>query len=81
MTHEEDIPEAVKQLIEEEREAREIRRKHADWDFINRQRPLIRNALIYYIKTGDIRRACKMARMNIDAFRELLRKAKIPVIT
>jgi len=53
----------------------------ADWDFINRQRPLIRNALIYYIKTGDIRRACKMARMNIDAFRELLRKAKIPVIT
>ena len=64
-----------------EEEDAKTRSRMADWDFINRQRPLIRNALIYYIKTGDIRRACKMARMNIDAFRELLRKAKIPVIT
>jgi len=53
----------------------------ADWEFINRQRPLIRNALIYYIKTGDIRRACRMARMGINEFRELLRKASIPIIT
>ncbi len=67
------------ELIEEE--DAKIRSKMANWEFIDRQKPLIKNALIYYIKTGDIRRACKMAKMGIDAFRELLRKANIPVIT
>ena len=64
-----------------EREDAEIRRKMADWEFINKQRPHIRSALIFYINTGDIRRACKMARMHIEDFRNLLKKAKIPVIT
>ncbi|MEX0568896.1 MAG: hypothetical protein Q6363_007025 [Candidatus Njordarchaeota archaeon] len=67
------------ELIEEE--DAKIRSKMANWEFIDRQKPLIKNALIYYIKTGDIRRACKMAKMGINAFRELLRKANIPVIT
>ena len=37
-----------------EREDAEIRRKMADWEFINKQRPHIRSALIFYINTGDI---------------------------
>ena len=63
-----------------EEEAREIRRREANWEFIRKQRPRIRAALIYYIEFGDIRRASKIAQMNIEEFRELLRDANIPVI-
>ncbi len=63
-----------------EEEARKIRFENADWKFINKQRPRIRAALKYYIVTGDIRGASKMALMNIEEFRILLRKANIPVV-
>ena len=32
---------------------REIRRKNADWDFINKQPPKLRQALILFIETGS----------------------------
>jgi len=35
-------------------EARRIRREMADWDYINKQPPRIREALKYYIETGDL---------------------------
>jgi len=69
-----------KKWEEFEKEAREIRRKMANWEFINKQPPLIRSVLLYYIEKGDIRMACKLAKMNIEEFRELLRKANIPVV-
>ena len=65
---------------EEEREARELRRRFADWDFISRQPPKVREALKYYIEKGDLRRAAKLAGLGIEEFRELLRKARIPVV-
>ncbi|MEM1547137.1 MAG: hypothetical protein QXP91_11870 [Candidatus Methanomethylicia archaeon] len=52
----------------------------ADWDFIERQPPRIREALKYYIEVGDMRIACKLAGMDLEDFRYLLREAKIPVI-
>ncbi len=61
-------------------EARKIRESYADWSFIEKQPPRIREALKYYIEKGDIRRACHLAGMNIEEFRELLRRAHIPVI-
>ncbi|MGC8947971.1 MAG: hypothetical protein ACP5OK_01380 [Thermoprotei archaeon] len=61
-------------------EARSVRRRMADWDFINNQPPKIREALKYYIETGDIRRASYLAGLDIDDFREMLRKAKVPVV-
>ncbi len=72
--------ERLKELIEQEREAYEIRKSMANWNFINSQPPKIKAALIFYIKTGDIRKACKIANMSIEDFRELLRKANIPVV-
>ncbi len=71
--------EIIKEIMEE-REAREIRRKNADWDFINKQPPRIREALIYYIEKGDIRLASKLAGLDLEDFRELLRRARIPVV-
>jgi len=72
--------EIINEIIEEEREAREIRRRMANWDFINKQPPRIREALKYYIEKGDIRLASKLAGLGIEEFRELLRKSRIPVV-
>ena len=63
-----------------EEEARELRRRFADWDFISRQPPKVREALKYYIEKGDLRRAAKLAGLGIEEFREPLRKARIPVV-
>ena len=61
-------------------EAKKIRKAMADWNFIEKQPPRIKEALKYYVEKGDIRRASLLAGMNVEEFRELLRKAKIPVI-
>ena len=74
------LGEVEPQITEEEREARELRRRLADWGFINKQPPRIREALKYYVEKGDIRRAARLAGLTIEEFRELLRNAKIPVI-
>jgi hypothetical protein len=63
-----------------EEEAREIRRKEANWSFIESQPPRIKAALIYYIETGDIRTSAKLAGMDLEDFRNLLRRASIPVV-
>jgi len=65
---------------EDVEEARRVRRECADWGFIERQPPRVRAALKYYVETGDIRRAALFAGLDLEDFRELLRKAKIPVV-
>ncbi|RLE90221.1 MAG: hypothetical protein DRN04_15455 [Thermoprotei archaeon] len=66
-------------MLEDEFE-RSIRRKYADWNFIEKQPPRIKAALKYYIETGDLRLAQKIAKMNIEEFYELVKKAKIPIV-
>ncbi len=61
-------------------EARRIRREMANWEFIEKQEPRIREALKYYIEEGDIRRASMLAGVDLEVCRDLLRKARIPVI-
>ena len=70
----------LEEIVEEEREARRIRSRMADWGFIERQPPRIREALRYYIEKGDIRLAARLAGLPIEEFRELLRRARIPVV-
>lgn len=65
----------------EDEEARRIRRESADWEFIEKQEPKIKLALIVYLETGDIYKASKIAEMTIDEFNELRIKAKLPSIT
>jgi len=69
-----------KRWEELEEEARRIRREMADWKFIEGQPSLVREALKFYIETGDIRLASKLARMKLEEFRELLRRANVPVV-
>ncbi|MGC9104272.1 MAG: hypothetical protein ACP5JF_05700 [Candidatus Methanodesulfokora sp.] len=68
----------MKEIREYEEEARDIRRRRADWKFINSQPPRIRAALTYYVEKGDLRMAQKLSGLSLEDFRELLRKARIP---
>ena len=73
--------EKLREWVERFREAREIRRRHANWEFIKSQPPKIRIALEYYIETGDFRTAAKMANMGVDEFVDMAKdQANIPAI-
>ena len=61
-----------------EEEAREIRRREADWNFIEKQPPRIKAALKYYIEVGDLYVASRIAGLTIEEFNELRKKAGIP---
>ncbi len=67
--------------IATEEEAREIRRKRANWKYINKQPPKIREALIYYIEKGDLYVASRIAGLSIEEFNELRKKAGIPNVS
>jgi len=75
------LEELLDEWREEDREFREIRRRKADWNYINKQPPLIKLALIIYIETGDIYKAARIAGMTIGEFNEYRFKANIPNIT
>ena len=70
----------IEKWVREDEEARNIRRKHADWKFINKQKPKIKHALIYFIEKGDRYVAAKIAGVSLEEFDELRRKANIPVV-
>jgi len=61
-------------------EAREIRRKYADWEFINKQPEPIKSALIYFVEDGDLYVASRIAGLTIDEMDELRKRAKIPIV-
>ena len=47
-------------------EAKEIRRRMADWSFIERQPPRLKAALVYYIEAGDLYVASRIAGVKIE---------------
>ena len=67
-----------KKWEEFEKEAREIRKSMANWEFINSLPFRLRIALEYYIKTGDLYVASRIAGITIEEFNELRKKANIP---
>ena len=66
--------------VREDEEFRVIRRRMADWDYIMKQPPKIRAALLYFIERGDRYVAAKIAGLKLEEFDELRRKANIPVV-
>jgi len=74
-----DVPEeVVESWRREDVEAREVRRRMADWDFINSQPARFKAALICYIEYGDLYLAARIAGLSIDEFDDLRWKANIP---
>ncbi len=70
----------MKEVVEAFEEARRLRREKADWDFIEKLPPKLKAAVKHYVETGDIRTAQLIAGVDFEDFRELLRKAKVPVV-
>lgn len=68
----------MKKWVEAEKEAREIRKRYADWEFINSLPPKLRAALLYYIETGDLYVASRIAGLTVEEFNELRIRANIP---
>jgi hypothetical protein len=58
---------------------RDIRRKEADWDFINSLNPRLKWAVKLFIEKGDLRLAQRMSGLDLEDFIEILRNAKVPV--
>ncbi len=71
---------ALGEEVLDPRRAREIRRRMADWRFIESQPPRIREALKYYIETGDMYVAARLAGLKIEEFNEIRIRARIPNI-
>ncbi len=70
----------VEELEEFEREARELRRRSADWEFIEKQPEPIRAALKVLVESGDLWLAAKISGLPVDEFDEIRIKARIPVV-
>ncbi|MGB9785550.1 MAG: hypothetical protein ACPLSO_07165 [Fervidicoccaceae archaeon] len=64
--------------VASEEEAREIRRKNADWNFIEAQKPRIREALKYCVEKGDLYIASRPAGLKVEEFNELRIRDGIP---
>ena len=69
--------ELLKEWEEEDRELRELRRRSADWKYIESLPPRVREAVELYIETGDIWLAAKLAGLTVDEFNEIRIKAGI----
>jgi hypothetical protein len=72
--------ELVREWEREDEEFRELRRRSADWKYIEGQPPHVRAALLYFIERGDRYVAAKIAGLTVDEFDELRRRANIPVV-
>jgi hypothetical protein len=70
-----------RRLSEDEESAieRDIRRKEADWNFINSLNPRLMWAVKLFIEKGDLRLAQRMSGLDLEDFIEILRNARIPV--
>jgi len=71
----------IDKFLKEEKEARDLRRKMANWEFINKQPTRIRLALEYFIETGDMYVASRVAGLTIEEFNDLRKKANIPIVS
>jgi hypothetical protein len=81
MSEPQNIDDKLKEWIEYFNEAREIRRRFANWEFVKKQPPKIRIALEYYIETGDFRTAAKTVSMGVDEFVDMAKDlANIPTV-
>ncbi|MEM1597394.1 MAG: hypothetical protein QW598_05370 [Pyrobaculum sp.] len=71
----------MEEIVEAFEEARRMRRERADWAFIESLPPKLKAALIFYIETGDIYVASRIAGLTVDEFNELRIKARVPSVT
>ncbi|AJB41971.1 PaREP6 [Thermofilum adornatum 1505] len=69
----------IEELKKREEKAIQIRRKQADWNYINNQPTKLKLALVQYIDTGDLYVSAKIAGITVEEFNETLRKARVRI--
>ena len=69
----------LEDLLKAEEWAREVRRRMADWAFIESQPPRLREALKYLVEEGDLYVAARLAGLSVDEMDELRVRANIPI--
>jgi hypothetical protein len=67
-------------LREELEWARELRRREADWGYIESRPEPLRTALKLLVETGDLKLASKLCSIPLDELNEERIKAKIPIV-
>ena len=68
------------ELLRLDEEARELRRRMADWDFIRAQPPRLRAALEYLVEDDDLYVAARIAGLTVEEMNELRIRARIPKV-
>ena len=75
---------SLKELIEDYKrrleEAREIRRRSADWSYIESRPEPLRTALKILVETGDFKGVAQAFSIPLDLLNEERKKAKIPLV-
>ena len=75
---------SLKELIEDYKrrleEAREIRRRSADWSYIESRPEPLRTALKVLVETGDFKGVAQAFTIPLDLLNEERKKAKIPLV-
>ncbi|MEM0008540.1 hypothetical protein [Thermofilum sp.] len=74
------LAKALKELEELEHEAREIRAKSADWEYIEKQPDPLKAALRLLVEIGDLRLAAHIVGIPLAELDEHRIKAKIPLV-
>ncbi|MFP3168546.1 MAG: hypothetical protein RXR01_05500 [Thermoproteus sp.] len=69
--------EKLRELAEREQEARELRRREADWKYIDSLPPRIKAAVKLFIETGDLRLSQRISGLGLEDFVEHLRRANV----
>ena len=70
----------VDEFRRREEEAREIRRKMANWKFIEKQPEPIKTALKILIETGDLKLASMISGLGVGIIDKYRREANIPYV-
>jgi len=70
----------LEEIKRELEEAREVRRKSADWDYIESRPEPLRTALKVLVETGDLWYAATMTGVPLDELNEERIKARIPIV-
>lgn len=70
----------MKGVLEAFAEVRRIRRVRADWQYINTLSPHMKATVKIFIKAEDIRLDQSTSGLDHGDFRELLKKAQVPIV-
>ena len=70
----------LESVMRELEKARELRRKSADWAYIESRPEPLKTALKIFVETGDLWYASAMTGVPLDELNEERKKARIPLV-